>query len=249
MERDPEMRAVISVAAQFARGTRSTGLAKAASQAVQGRRLRDQVYDLIKDDLKSGNFKPDKRFFEVELAEKYGVSRTPVREALFQLVGDGLLVSEDRGYTLPIDTPKRFADRMEVHLLIDPRVAFYAAGTADREAVKRARKAYDRARRAHLAGKYSIYIDAVHEFRVGVRTMCDNEPLQRCSMFIEDQFVAARNELFKVGSYREMDVDFNGRVLAAIEAGDGPAAEIAMREYMLAVKQLASGSDPRGTPG
>jgi len=217
-------------------------VAKAASQAVQGRRLRDQVYDLIKDDLKSGTFAPNKRLFEVELAEKYGVSRTPVREALFQLVGDGLLVSQERGYTLPVDTPKRFADRMEVHVLIDPRIAFYAANTEDRDAVKQARKAYDRACRAHAAGKYSAYIEAVQEFRVGIRTMCDNEPLQRCSMFVEDQFVAARNELFKVASYREMDVDFNGRVLAAIEAGDGPAAEIAMREYMLAVKALPLGT-------
>lgn len=213
-------------------------MAKAATQVVQGRRLRDQVYDLIKEDLKAGSFEPHQRFYEFELAEKYGVSRTPVREALFQLIRDGLLVSEERGYTLPVDTPKRFADRIEVHILLDPRVAFYAATKNDAEAVKALRKAYDKAKRAHETGKYAVYVDAIHQFRVGTREMCDNEPLRRCALMIEDQFLPARNELFKKDSYREMDLDHNDRILRAIEAGDGPAAEEATRNYMVEVSKL-----------
>lgn len=213
-------------------------MAKAVAQAVYGRRLRDQVYDLIKDDLKSGNFIPHERFFEVDLAEKYGVSRTPVREALFQLVRDGLLVSEERGYTLPIDTPKRFADRIEVHRLIDPRVAFYAAGKGDVEETRALRKLYEKAERAHASGKFAAYVDAVHQFRVGIRTMCDNEPLQRCSMLIEDQFLGARNELFKTAAYREMDLEHNAKILTAIEGGDQSGAEQATLDYMTEVGKL-----------
>jgi len=214
-------------------------LAKVATQAVYGRRLRDQVYDLIKDDLKAGAFEPHQRFYEFELAKKYGVSRTPIREALFQLIRDGLLVSEERGYTVPVDTPKRFADRMEVHILLDPRVAYYAAAANDKDAVKALRKIYDKANKAHLAGKFPAYVDTVHQFRVGIRELCDNEPLRRCAMLIEDQFLAARNELFKTDAYREMDLENNGRLLAALEAVDPDGAEKASRDYMLEVQKLA----------
>lgn len=215
-------------------------MAKVPAQAVYGKRLRDQVYDLIKDDLKAGSFNANQRLYEVELAEKYGVSRTPVREALFQLVRDGLIVSEERGYTLPVDTPKKFADRMEVHLLIDPRVAFYAATSGDGERVKALRKSYERAQRAHASGKLSAYVDAVHQFRLDIRHMCDNEPLRRCSLLIEDQFLSARNALFNNEKYREMDLHHNALILDAIEQGDGQAAETATRDYMLAVGKLAA---------
>src|SRR5579862_9605687 len=61
-------------------------------QVVLGRRLRDQVYDLIKADLMQGAFSASERLYEVDLAAKYRVSRTPVREALFQLVREGFIV-------------------------------------------------------------------------------------------------------------------------------------------------------------
>lgn len=215
-------------------------MAKVPAQAVYGKRLRDQVYDLIKDDLKAGSFNAGQRMYEVELAEKYGVSRTPVREALFQLVRDGLIVSEERGYTLPVDTPKKFADRIEVHILIDPRVAFYAANSGDAERIKALRKSYERAQRAHASGKFGAYVDAVHQFRIDIRQMCDNEPLRRCALLIEDQFLSARNALFSDEQYREMDLHHNAYILAAIERGDAVAAENATRDYMVAVGKLAA---------
>lgn len=210
----------------------------AATQAIQGRRLRDQVYDLVRADMKAGYFQPHQRFFEVELAEKYGVSRTPVREALFQLVREGLLINVERGYTLPIDTRKSLADRLEVHLLLDPQVAHHAANQATADQVKTLSKAYDRMTRAHEAGKHANYTEASHEFRVAVRSMCDNEPLRRCAMLIEDQFLTARNELFRNAAHRELDLRFNDRILKAIKAKDAAEAETATREYMLTVRDL-----------
>ena len=221
------------------------------AQAVHTKRLRDQVYDLIKNDLKAGSFSVNQRMYEVELAEKYGVSRTPVREALFQLVRDGLIVSEDRGYTLPVDTPKKLADRIEVHILIDPRVAFYAAKSGDGERIKALRKSYERAQRAHASGKMRAYVDAVHQFRVDIRQMCDNEPLRRCALLIEDQFLAARNAFFGDEKYREMDLHHNAGILAAIQRGDAEAAETATRDYMVEVAKITaappSGDTETGT--
>lgn len=214
-------------------------MAKVPAKAVVGRRLRDQVYDLVKDDLKAGTFEPHQRFYEFELAEKYGVSRTPVREALVQLVREGLLVSQERGYTVPVDTAKKFADRLEVHLLIDPRIAYYAAARGDGNAVKGLRKLYEKACKAHQSGIFINYVAAIYDYRIAIREMCENEQLRRCALLIEDQFLATRNELYKKASSREWDVKLHGQLLAAIESGDPARAEQVSREHLLTIQRMA----------
>jgi DNA-binding GntR family transcriptional regulator len=55
--------------------------------------LRDRVLDAIEQALVSGILKPEDRVVETEIAREAGISRGPVREAIQQLVGEGILVS------------------------------------------------------------------------------------------------------------------------------------------------------------
>ncbi len=48
-------------------------------------RLRDQIYALIREEIKFGLYEPGERVTEISITERLGVSRTPVREALCQL--------------------------------------------------------------------------------------------------------------------------------------------------------------------
>lgn len=56
------------------------------------RTIRGQVYQLLRDEICSGSHTPGAWLQETELAERLGVSRSPVREALRRLVADGLLI-------------------------------------------------------------------------------------------------------------------------------------------------------------
>lgn len=58
------------------------------------RSVRDQITDLIREDLLCGRIPSGERLSEVSLAVRFGVSRGPVREALAQLTHEGLLVSK-----------------------------------------------------------------------------------------------------------------------------------------------------------
>jgi DNA-binding GntR family transcriptional regulator len=60
---------------------------------IEDRSLREQVLDAIEQALASGVLKPEDRIVEVEIAREAGISRGPVREAIQQLVGEGILVS------------------------------------------------------------------------------------------------------------------------------------------------------------
>lgn len=55
--------------------------------------MGDQVYTILRKDICEGRFAPGARLQEIELSEAFGVSRSPVREALRRLVSDGLLLT------------------------------------------------------------------------------------------------------------------------------------------------------------
>ena len=57
----------------------------------------DTVYKALRDELMTGALAPEERLGEERLAERYGVSRTPVREALARLQADGLVERHDAG--------------------------------------------------------------------------------------------------------------------------------------------------------
>lgn len=200
---------------------------------VQVERLRDQVYRLIRDDIKKGALKPGQRIVEGDLAERYKVSRTPVREALFQLARDGLLTSgADRGYMIAVDTPLSTEYRHEVRDLLDPRLAFHAAVEGTPEQRKALQKAHERQCAAHASDRLASFITANMEMRQILRSMCRNTLLAQCSALIDDQAQWARRTAFGHSEYRQFEIDSDNALLEAILAEDGPAAEAVMQTYI-----------------
>lgn len=57
----------------------------------------DQVYDLMLEQITSGNARPGERIKDTIWAERFGVSRTPIREAMRKLTQEGLLVALPNG--------------------------------------------------------------------------------------------------------------------------------------------------------
>jgi DNA-binding GntR family transcriptional regulator len=61
------------------------------------RRAGAEIYERLKQEILTFGFRPGERLVELELCERYEVSRTPVREALRRLEDDGLVVARDKG--------------------------------------------------------------------------------------------------------------------------------------------------------
>jgi DNA-binding GntR family transcriptional regulator len=61
--------------------------------------MRDQAYRVLRDAIVSGELAPGSVIRDVELAERVGLSRTPVREALARLADDGLVESKPHSWT------------------------------------------------------------------------------------------------------------------------------------------------------
>ena len=60
-------------------------------------RLADQVYDQIMEAIRDGTITTEDRIVQEKLADEFGISRTPVREALFRMEQEGILDVAGRG--------------------------------------------------------------------------------------------------------------------------------------------------------
>ncbi|MGP4049256.1 GntR family transcriptional regulator [Streptomyces sp. 2A115] len=87
-----------------------------------------QVCGAIRDDVIRGTFVPGQRLTEESLAERYGVSRIPVREALRTLEAEGFVLSRPYVGTFVAElTDDEAADLLEVRALLEPLGAARAA--------------------------------------------------------------------------------------------------------------------------
>jgi len=195
-------------------------------------RLRDQVYDRIRADLEEGRLTADQRFVELDLAARYGVSRTPVREALLQLSREGVLERLDRGYAVQTADLKQVLDRLEVRRILDVQIARKAADHASPDQIRAAEAALAKARSAHERGRHREFASAQQQVRDVLREACDNDTLGRCSALVDDSFRFVRTRLFENAENRRQTLDGMESVLKAVAAGSPDAAGAAANLFV-----------------
>lgn len=79
--------------------------------------LHERVYEGLKEDYLAGHFVPGKKIDIQELATRHRSSKTPVREAAFILVGEGLLTHHsDGGFLVPDLDPHEIIELLAFHM-------------------------------------------------------------------------------------------------------------------------------------
>lgn len=89
--------------------------------------MHGAVHTQLKDDLLQGAFQPGDALREVALAERLGVSRTPVREALTRLLHEGLLERRARGPFVKEIDPEQIMQVYDLRILLEGQAAQEAA--------------------------------------------------------------------------------------------------------------------------
>ncbi|MET9621196.1 GntR family transcriptional regulator [Streptomyces sp. NPDC006464] len=90
-----------------------------ASGAVTRSTLRQQIADALRDEVLAGRLQPGEEFTVKQIAEQYGVSATPVREALVDLSAQGLLDSDQhRGFRVHQFSVDDYRDMVEARMLV-----------------------------------------------------------------------------------------------------------------------------------
>jgi DNA-binding GntR family transcriptional regulator len=95
---------------------------------VQSKTLQNQVYEYLHSKIVSGDIPPGQRLVEEKIAEETGISRSPIREAIRRLAGDGLVVVNPRGgVSVYRATFTDFTHVYECRLSLEPTAARFAA--------------------------------------------------------------------------------------------------------------------------
>lgn len=87
----------------------------------------DSAYRALRRDIVSGQIKPGDKLVEMSLADRYGVSRTPIREALRRLEQDGLVQRTGRRLRVREHQPDEILDIYDVRIVLEEAAARAAA--------------------------------------------------------------------------------------------------------------------------
>ena len=83
-------------------------------------KLKDQIYEKVLNEITEGRYLQNEIITERELIEKYGVSKSPVREALIELCNENVLVSRPRmGYQIRPISMKEISDIVELRVILE----------------------------------------------------------------------------------------------------------------------------------
>jgi DNA-binding GntR family transcriptional regulator len=194
--------------------------------------LREQIRESIRRQLQHSEIGIEDRLVDVEIANRLGVSRMPVREALLQLVNEGYLVGTTRGFVVPRLSLQDIKDIFEVRKLLEPRAAANAARHLRAEAEVALRAAAARSRRAYDARDVDEFALANMQFR---QIWLAAEPNWRLAATI--QRFADQVQTVRLGTLHDpatQDIVIAGveGLIEAFVRRDADAAEARMRGFI-----------------
>ncbi|WP_432135071.1 MULTISPECIES: GntR family transcriptional regulator [unclassified Streptomyces] len=143
--------------------------ASSGNGAVTRSTLRQQIADALRDEVLAGRLQPGQEFTVKEIAEQYGVSATPVREALVDLSAQGLLEAvQHRGFRVPEYSAQDYRGMVEARsLVIEAMLLALEEGRRDYDdladpriapTVAAVRRRGEEAQRAAAAGDLTVLI-------------------------------------------------------------------------------------------
>lgn len=95
---------------------------------------KDKVYTVIRERILSGQLFPGEKITEHKIADELDVSRSPTREAIKQLVGDGLLMHiPNRGAYVKLLTTKEIKDAFDARIMLEQYAVSYIDETVRTE--------------------------------------------------------------------------------------------------------------------
>lgn len=193
---------------------------------------RAAVYERLRNDIAHGRVAPGQRLSEQGIAEALGVSRTPVREALSQLLSDGLLVALGRGYAAPDLTPANIDDIYEMRLLLEPAIARHAARHASHDQVVALGSAIEDEAAETETPEPHAFIDANLRYREALFASCPNSRLSWCASLFNDQIRRLMQMTLGPAENRHVTVTFHRAAYDGIKDRDGDRAASAITELL-----------------
>lgn len=202
-------------------------------------RAADVVRDALREAILDGSIQPGRRLREEELAREFGVSRTPVREALQQLNSEGLVdVHPHQGAIVTQLTTEDILAIYVVREVLEGLAARLAARRATPEQCNRLAATVDAMQAIARDGEPMTMAELNLEFHNELRKAAANRHLERFLSQVEHAVRRFGQTTFSYPGRAESTVREHRAIADAVMARDSERAEALAIEHMREARQL-----------
>ncbi len=195
--------------------------------------LRDLVFNVLRMAILKGELQPGERLMEIQLAEKLGVSRTPIREAIRKLELEGLvLMIPRRGAEVAAISEKRLKDVLEVRKNLEGLAVRLACARAKEGTAKTLEEAEQAFRESIKSEDLIAMAEADEKFHFLIYDAADNEKLQQILTNLKENMYQFRLEYLKNKEARERLIEEHKAIVEAIKTNDPDAAVKVMDKHI-----------------
>jgi DNA-binding GntR family transcriptional regulator len=197
-------------------------------------RRSEQLGEEIEERIVTGVYPPGMRLDEQELAAAFGVSRTPIREALIQLASIGLVeIRPRRGATVPEMSADRLCEMFEVMAELESMCGRLAARRILPAELARLREAHQACEEARDAGKPDLYYQLNEVFHRRIYEASHNGFLAEQAIALHRRLRPYRRLQLRVRNRMQSSFSEHAGIVEAIVAGNGDQAAELLRSHVV----------------
>ena len=197
-------------------------------------RLSEQLRETIEEEVATGKLLPGTHLDEIELATRFGVSRTPIREALNQLAGEGLLeIRPRRGAVVAQASPQRLIEMFEVMAELEAMCVRLAVRRISEAEMLSLQTVHESCRSAAEQRDPDAYFYANEAFHSALYSASHNSFLAEQAQALQRKLRPYRRLQLRVRNRVQRSFDEHQSIIDAIAAGAVEAAVNAVRHHVV----------------
>ena len=195
--------------------------------------LRDVVFNTLRQAILKGELAPGERLMEIQLAEKLGVSRTPIREAIRKLELEGLVLMIPRkGAEVARISEKSLRDVLEVRRSLEELAIELACERMTEEELRTLEQAQAAFKKAIEDGYAMAIAETDESYHDLIYQGTGNDKLVQILNNLREQMYRYRLEYIKDRDKRQILLLEHDHILKALRGRNIAAAKMAVREHI-----------------
>jgi DNA-binding GntR family transcriptional regulator len=210
-----------------------------AQQSISRKYLHDEVAGRLRALIQSGELKPQERLNEGRLAERFGISRTPLREAIKILATEGLLdLLPNRGARVAIISLSEIEEMAEVIAGLEATAGELACRVGTDDEIAGIIALHERMREAYVAEDVPTYFDYNRQIHEAIMSASHNSTLQSLYSTLSGRVQRARYTAHKTpGQWKKAMADHE-QMVKLLRKRDGEALGRLLREHVRSKKAV-----------
>ena len=197
-------------------------------------RISDRLREAIEEEIATGKLLPGSRLDEAELAKRFNVSRTPIREALNLLLGEGLIeMRPRRGVVIARVTPQRLIEMFEVMAELEVMCARLAARRMSEDELAAIESAHAACEGAVVMRDPDAYFYANERFHFAIYTASHNSFLFEQAASLQRKLRPYRRLQLRVRNRIQRSFEEHQAIVDALREGDDERLLTSVRNHVL----------------